>query len=192
MSDDTQTHSEDMDDDIVFEPDSEATTETSFRGKTKDIKDEMKTIKSERQEYLDGWQRARAELVNLKKEHTDALAAIRSRTQIDMARDLLPVLDSFEMAMKNRDVWESVDATWRKGIEYISQQFEQVLADYGITKIDDDTAPFDPNIHEPIETIDADDTTADGTIATVIQSGYRTPQNIIRPAKVTVYHYKNN
>jgi molecular chaperone GrpE len=124
----------------------------------------------------------------LQKQSADEKARLRQFIIGNFAQDLLPVLDSFEMAMKNKQVWEQVDENWRKGIEYILQQFHTTLEQYGIkplqTKIGDE---FDPNMHESMEQIETDEDSKDGTIAEIIQEGYKNGETILRPTKVKVF-----
>ena len=63
----------------------------------------------------------------------------------------LTVLDSFNMAFANKDTWEKVDENWRKGIEYIYAQLNNIFEEYGVKEIGKEGENFDPNIHQSIE-----------------------------------------
>jgi molecular chaperone GrpE len=104
--------------------------------------------------------------------------------------DLLPVLDSFDMAMENKEAWEKVDANWRRGVEHIHQQFLRVLSDNNVSAINQSGVKFDPNLHESISVIETDDKDQDHTIYSVTQSGYKIGDRVIRPARVNVFEYK--
>jgi len=181
--------------DISIEPELEETRKTQKKDKLKKSHDDLKACKKEREEYLVGWQRARADYVNLQKE----LEQVRSNTSIlvkeEMVRGLLPVLDSFDMAFINKGVWEKVDKEWRMGIEYIHQQLVSSLENSGIDKIDSEGVSFDPQIHHSLKMVKTNDKTKDHTISEVIQAGYKMKvkdgtERVIRPARVNVYELK--
>jgi molecular chaperone GrpE len=187
MSDENTHNSEEIIDDIEFEETEEGEGEATHKDKLKKLRDEIKSLKQEKQEYLDGWQRSRAEYANLQKE-TDTARVNNARfTKQRIFEELLPVLDSFTMAMSNTEVWESVDENWRKGIEYIRTQLLSVMESHGVTRIDEVGIPFDPLRHEPIETEPTDDESLDNTIKSIIQTGFAMGDDILRPAKVIVY-----
>jgi molecular chaperone GrpE len=156
----------------------------------KKLREDLKTTRKEKEEYLTGWQRAKADYVNLQKE----MAELRSNSSLiakeKMAKNFLPVLDSFDMAFANKEAWEKVDPNWRMGVEYIFQQFMTALSESGIEKIDNIDVTFDPNLHQSIETIPTDNEAKDHTIEKVLQAGYKIGDRMIRPARVTVWEFK--
>ena len=158
--------------------------------KLKKLKQEIKKLKEEKQEYLTGWQAARAELVNAKKRMAEEQKEQRAWANARLLEDLLPIADSFGMAMSNKEVWESVDQNWRTGIEYIYSQMDKVFTEYGLVKIGEVETMFDARLHESVEQIETDIEALDGTIAEVRQPGYQLQDKVLRPAKVAVYHYQ--
>ena len=172
----------------------EASTEDGDALPTKDIvkklREDLKQARSEKDEYLTGWQRAKADYVNLQKEMDQVRKNTSLSTKERMVENLLPAIDSFDMAFANKEAWEKVDPNWRTGVEYIYQQFMTSLADSGIEKIDKANVPFDPNLHQSIESIPTDDQAKDHTIERIIQAGYKIGERVIRPARVKVYEYK--
>ncbi len=172
----------------------EESTEDGDALPTKDVvgklRAELKKIRKEKEEYLTGWQRAKADYVNLQKDEASKLKDIRSFVTTRLVEDLLPALDSFDMAFSNKEAWEKVDENWRNGVEYIHKQFDQVLEGYGVIKINQVDVPFDPVLHESIESIPTDDQAMDHIIASITQSGYKMGDKVIRPARVTIYEYK--
>ncbi len=161
----------------------------------KKLRDELKKLRAERDEYLVGWQRAKADYVNLQRDSLQKIAGAKNIGKEDLLESLLPALDSFDMAISNKESWEKVDPNWRVGIEYIYNNITTALLNSGITKIGNVGEAFDPNLHEGVETLPTDDEGLDHTIAMVIQSGYKIgdPSNtsgqgrVIRPARVKVY-----
>jgi len=156
----------------------------------KKIRQELKTCQKEKEEYLTGWQRAKADYINLQKEYENSHIKSSNIIKEKFLKNLLPALDSFDMAFGNKETWESVDKNWRMGIEYIYQQLMSALENEGIERIDKIDVIFDPVIHESIETILTDKENQDHKIEKIIQVGYKTGDRIIRPARVNVYEYK--
>ncbi len=181
----------DVADDMTVEPSTEDGDALPTKDVVKKLRDENKKLRAEKEEYLTGWQRAKADYVNLQKDEEQKRKEMRTYITTGLIEDLLPVLDSFDMAMGNKEAWEKVDANWRNGIEYIRAQFARVLEDNNVTAINETGVPFDHNIHEGIETLPTDDESKDHTIASIVQSGYKIGEKVIRPARVKVYEYKS-
>jgi len=178
-------HDEDFDD-IEFDD-----TEGVSKDKIKQLKTEIKQLKEKSKEYLDGWQRERADFTNYKKEDDARRTRMREILEEAITTDFLQTLDHFDMAMMNKEVWEQVDVNWRIGVEHIYKQFRQTLESYGMTELS--TAPgdhFDPEKHMALSQVSTDDKAKDDTIATIIQKGYELKGSVIRPAKVEVYSYE--
>ena len=87
--------------------------EKSLQSKLKDIKEKLKITEKERKEYLDGWQRMKADSINEKKRFDDQKKDIIEFANQKLLMDFVPVMDSFLMAMKNKEAWETVDKNWR-------------------------------------------------------------------------------
>ncbi len=157
---------------------------SSFKNKTKEKKlSELEGCKKERQEYLDGWQRARAEMVNLKKQHEEEKKLFTAIGREKMLLDLVPVLDNFEAAFSG-EAWEKVDQNWRIGIEYIHKQFLDILKNNGIEEFGDVNDDVDFEKYEVLEEVESD--LEKGKIVQIVQKGYKMGDKIIRPAKVKV------
>lgn len=156
----------------------------------KKLREDLKTCRKEKEEYLTGWQRAKADYVNLQKELDLARLNVAIFTKEKMLEKLLPALDSFEMAFSNKEHWEKIDKDWQDGITSIYQQLLSGLEKSGIEKIYEIEVPFDPSIHQSISVVPTDDEEKDHTIEKVLQIGYRIGERVIRPAKVTIYEYK--
>ncbi len=181
--------------DDIMEPEISyvASTEDGEALPTKDVakklREEIKKLQKERDEYLTGWQRAKADYINLQKELDQARVATSLVAKERMVGELLPALDSFDMAFANKEAWEKVDSNWRVGVEYIYSQLMKGLEDSGIEKIDKVGVPFDPNLHHSMEAVETEDKSKDHTIEKIIQIGYKVGDRIIRPAKVNIYEY---
>lgn len=146
---------------------------------------ELEKVKAERDEYLAGWQRAKADLINFKKQNEAMMKEFRTMANEGLIEELLPVLQSFEMAFANKEAWEKADKNWRMGVEHIYNQLHSVLEQNGIKEILPLGAKFDPNLHEAV-TFEKVEKEEPGTILKVIEKGYTLGSKILKPAKVIV------
>ncbi|HUC89042.1 MAG TPA: nucleotide exchange factor GrpE [Candidatus Paceibacterota bacterium] len=185
--------------DVTFVDSTEDGDELPTKDIVKKLREDLKKARAEKEEYLTGWQRAKADYINLQKEMDQISKSVSIHAKERIIENLLPALDSFDMAFANKDVWENVDKNWRTGIEYIYQQFMTSLSNSGVEKIDKVNVPFDPNLHQSIESVLTDDQSKDHIIEKVIQAGYKIgdPANtgqvrIIRPARVTIFEFKTS
>lgn len=191
MNDDKNENNEEKFDDLEFVESTEDGEALPDKDVTKKLREELKNCRKEKEEYLTGWQRAKADYINLQKE----LELVRVNTSIlakeKMAEKLLPALDSFEMAFGNIEHWEKLDKEWQNGIKSIYQQLISGLEKSGIEKIEKVDIPFDPNIHQSINATETEEESKDHTVEKVLHTGYKIGERVIRPAKVTIYEYKN-
>lgn len=157
---------------------------------TKKLKEDIKRLQKEKEEYLTGWQRAKADYINLQKELDDIRKNSALLAKEVIINDILPVIDSFDVAFANKESWEKVDKNWRIGVEYIHQKLLGALRDNGVDNIGEEGESFDPNLHESVDLVETDIKENDHKIFKVIQVGYKIGKRVIRPAKVSVYQYK--
>lgn len=176
--------------DVTFVDSTEDGDALPTKDVVKKFRDDLKKARADKEEYLTGWQRAKADYVNLQKEMDQVRANTSLITKEKFVESLLPSIDSFDMAMSNKDAWEKVDPNWRTGVEYIYQQIINGLADSGVEKIDKAGVLFDPNLHQSIEGVATDDQSKDHTIERIIQAGYKIGERVIRPARVNIFEYK--
>ncbi|MBY0328748.1 nucleotide exchange factor GrpE [Patescibacteria group bacterium] len=188
MKDEQQNEQEDQ---IVYDEEivesNEDGTELSGSDQVKKLRDKIKVLTSEKQEYLDGWQRSRADYANVLKTADEDKKRLRSIIEANFVEDLIPTVDSFALAMNNKEAWEKVDANWRVGVEYIYSGLMNTLKEKGFTAFGVVGEKFDPTLHEAVSDTPTDDATLDQTIASVLQQGYRLNDNILRAARVSVY-----
>ena len=177
--------SETTDDDVtvVVDEDLESPKDT-----VKKLREKLKQAQEERREYLEGWQRAKAELVNARKKDEEKLTDKMCRLQEEYVLRLLPVLDSFHLAFSGET--EHTDAEWRKGIERILGQFNQILISIGVEEIEAVGKQFDPNFHESVQTVKTERKDEDNIVTQEIQKGYVLGDRVIRATKVCVAHYE--
>jgi molecular chaperone GrpE len=189
-NEDIQTDFDDLPDEDI-DADSEFTLEREDeqpKDTIKRLRDKLKECTAKKQEYLSGWQRAKADLVNAKKEFDRERERIKQRGKESVITDLLPALDSFAMAMADTDSWEAVDEEWRTGVEQIHNQLLTALEKNDVVQIKPGQGDeFDPQLHSSVDTEPTSSAEKDNTIASCEQTGYRLDDRVIRSAQVVVY-----
>ncbi len=178
------------DEDVVLDPEfvesNEDGDELGGSDKIKKLQEKIKTLEKEKTEYLDGWQRARADYANLQKTSDEDKKRFKEHFAVRFVEDLLPVMDSFTMAMGNKEAWEKVDANWRTGVEYIYGQLMTALKEHNLEAFGEKGDEFDPNLHEAVSEVETADKRFDHRIDSVLQQGYKLGNTILRPARVVV------
>jgi molecular chaperone GrpE len=135
-------------------------------------------------EYLDGWQRERAEFANARKRLEKSRAESRQNATIEVISRLLPILDDFERALDTAPAGIAQD-DWYDGIVLVHRKLVGMLENERIERIATVGEAFDPNVHEAVMQETSDEYES-GTVVRELQSGYRLDQRVIRPAMVIV------
>lgn len=151
----------------------------------KEKKTDPKIIELEEKigELTAGWQRTQADFVNYKKQAADDKVKYCRSANANLIYELLPVLDNFQLAAKH--IPENLESdNWTQGIKQIEKQFEDILSQEGLERIETVGTQFDPNFHEAIEHVESDK--PEDEITEEILSGYKFDDEVIRPARVKV------
>src|SRR5580700_6532251 len=142
---------------------------------------ETEKLKAERDALLDRLARLQAEFDNARKRAAREQQEFREFAAADVIKNFLPILDSFERALK-----AGGDATdFRNGVELIYRQFQDALQKSGVQPIVAVGQPFDPRIHEAIEMVDTTEV-PDHHVLDELQRGYKYKERLLRPAMVRV------
>jgi molecular chaperone GrpE len=170
------------------EPDLEE-IENAEENKLKKLRDKLKLADEDKRSAMEELASVKADYLNARKRlEEDAVRTIERKGNQHL-EDLLPLADSFAMAMSNKEVWEKADENWRKGIEGIYAQLLQILRDGGVESVDPTGEQFDPNLHEAISTQEVADDQVD-KILSVMQLGYQIvkgdQKRALRPARVII------
>lgn len=147
------------------------------------LEDELAQLREERDSYLDGLQRSRADLDNFRKRATQEKLQAASRGKADLLHALLPILSNMRLALQHAD--QDADAV-RQGVQMIWQQFEGFMRDQGIEPIATVGEPFDPAHHEALSTVPATDDHPPDTIVSEIKAGYLFEGRLLSAAQVVV------
>lgn len=134
-------------------------------------------------ELTEALQRERADAMNLRRRHAEELAGLKTRLKANVVRELLPVIDNFERALKH--VPQDLQGNdYVKGVQGVVKQFEKTLADMGVQRIETVDAPFDPRYHEAVSMEEGDG--VQEVVSEELQSGYKIDDDVIRHAMVRV------
>ena len=152
-----------------------------------DLKEKFKKCEADRDEYLNGWKRAKADLINYKKDEVRRFEEIVKYGSIELIQNLIPVLDSFDLALnvleKEGKAENGSTELTMKGVYMIRSQFEDALRKHGFERMKVAVGiPFDPNLHESVGEIESD--YPPGSIAEEIERGYLLNGRVARPARV--------
>jgi len=151
--------------------------------KQEEALDELSKCQKERDDYLDGWKRVKADLINYKKDEAKRFEAIVKFSNEALIKELINVLDSFDLALVALEVEE--DKKTQKGLYLIRQQLEDILRQNGLERIIVSVGQsFDPALQEAVATIELDKPS--GTIIEEVERGYLLNGRLIRPARVKV------
>lgn len=166
--------------------------EEDLKKTLKKLRVDLKACQAEKVEYLNGWQKERADFANYKKQEEDRKANFSEAMRERILARFLTVLDSFNVAFANKEAWDKVEENWRKGVEYIYAQMNTVFEEYGVKPVGEIGESFDPNIHQSVDVVPTDKKENDHKVAEVTQKGYKLGERVMRPARVNVYEYKED
>jgi molecular chaperone GrpE len=177
-------------DDITFDENIDEDGKENSAALVKKLRAKIKELEEKAQEYLTGWQKERADSVNLRKRLEEEKKEFAKFAKEDIATEVITVLDSFDSAFKNKEAWEKVDKNWRQGVEYIHAQLINVLSNHGVSVINPLGEKFDHNRDDAVETGPVENKEDDQKIIEVLSVGYKLQNKIIRAPKVKVAEYK--
>lgn len=155
----------------------------SDKAKKPTAKANIETLKQQLAELTEALQRERADATNIRRRHEEEIAGLRGRVKAHVIRDLLPVIDNFERALKHVPA-ELVDNDYVKGVQGVVKQFETTLADMGVERIKTVGEHFDPHLHEAVSMEEGEG--SQETVSEELQAGYRLGDDVLRHAMVRV------
>ena len=173
--------------DVDFEPEDELGSVGAVKAKMQKLRAELEKCKEEKQEYLVGWQRCKADSINARKDSALTAERAGNRSRDTLIEDIIPALDSFDMAIGS-DAWAKMDPNWRMGMENVRAQLITALSNQGVSAYAEIGDDFDPILYEAVQEVDAEG--KPGSVVKVLRRGYKTSERIIRPAQVAVVAHK--
>ena len=138
-------------------------------------------LAAENADLQDRLLRARAEFDNARRRAERERSDFLQFAAMDLVKDLLPVLDDFERALKV----ETADRDYARGVELIYQRMYDTLKKMGLEPLQSTGKPFDPNLHQAVERVPTDEA-EDQQILSEFQRGYNFKGKLLRPAMVRV------
>lgn len=178
-------------DDIVFEEENEEGDTANPAELIKKLRERLKKCLTEKQEYLAGWQRAKADFINARKEEEESRREFIKFSELSLILELLVLTDSFDSLFK----MEKIDPVRNKisnGIENLYSQFMNILKSRGVEVIETIGKNFNPEKHESVGEIRVDNREKEGKIIEEIRKGYKMNGKIIRPSQVKIGKYEQN
>jgi molecular chaperone GrpE len=143
---------------------------------------ELQKRAAERDEYLALAQRTQADFENFRKRMARDVAVARERGAGNLAKEILPALDSLARAVQAAG---DDGSDFANGVRLVQSELTAGLGRAGIESFDPKGEVFDPEHHEAIAQTPVDGAES-GTIVEVYQAGYRLNETVLRPAKVVV------
>lgn len=180
------------DDDVIFEEDGleekggseeelEA-MESRADGKVQKLKKELEEAKKDRQEYLDGWQRAKADYVNAAKRFEEDRFNSLTLGKVAALRSFIVPMDSLERAKALGELPEAFQA--------IAKQLEDAAKTQGLEQFGAVGEKFDPVLHEALGQEPTEIKEEDDTVIQVLERGWKMGDSVVRPAKVRVASFE--
>ena len=146
-----------------------------------DLTAERDRLVKEKSELNDRVLRLQAEFDNFRKRSEKDRTEFAQYAGMEMVREILPVLDNFELALKA----DSSGKDYAKGVEMIYDRMASSLKKMGLEPIDTTGALFDPHLHQAVEKVQTEDA-EDHTVLSDFQRGYKFKGKLLRPSMVKV------
>ena len=171
--------------DLDIEIEGDGDDEATALQKLAKLRQKIKVLTAEKGEYLAGWQRAKADYLNVERLRLEEKSSLKTLVTIDILSQFIPLLDHFGLALTHPK-WSENDSSFTKGIEFIYRDLENIVSSFGVEKIEPLGLTFDPETSEAVELVDTTNEKEDNQVLAVIKPGYRLNDKIIRPAQVKV------
>ena len=146
------------------------------------LQKQVEEIKKEKDEFLAGWQRAKADLANYKKEEKERMQGLMEYVKHEFLFSFLSVVDNLERA-EGQLKEEEKSSKVIQGFLQIGKQLREFFKSHGVKEIEAMGKEFSPSLHEAIATVQGEKS---GKVVEVLEKGYMIQNKLLRPAKVKV------
>lgn len=160
-------------------------TASEKKDPTAELKKEVADLKKQLADKDDKYLRAEAEIQNMTNRFNKERAQILKYDGQDLAKSVLPVLDNLKRAL-TIEVTDENGKQLKKGIQMVHDHLMAALTDHGITEIPAEGKPFEPTMHQAVQTVPVEDGQKADTVVKVLQAGYQLKDRVLRPAMVVV------
>jgi molecular chaperone GrpE len=169
-------------------PNEEEMIEEIVEEAAEEVENDLERVKKELDQLKEKYTRVHADFDNIKKRLEREKYQALEYAQEKFAKDLIPVVDSLEMAIKATEAEETEAAELltkvKEGVELTMKQFLSALEKHGITPVGEEE-PFDPNVHHAVQQVDSPDHES-GEIVNTFQKGYKYKERTLRDAMVVI------
>ena len=163
--------------DTEFETDEEIVEETGLNEKLKKLREELKACQMEKADYLAGWQRAKADFINARRDEDKLRGEFAKYSAEKVLREMLVIADSLGLSGNAE-------------CKLISNQLKEILKREGVVEIEAKGIIFNPMYHEALGEVETKNKDEDGVILEELQKGYMMYDRVLRPSKVKIGIYK--
>jgi molecular chaperone GrpE len=129
--------------------------------------------------------RQHAEMDNFRKRMAREQADRLKYHYMELIRELLPAIDSLERALNHSQQQEGTLSGMIEGIEMVHRMMQEGLNKFGVSRIEPQGEPFDPNCHQAVGMVQTDEV-PENHVLDVFQVGYHLHDRVVRPAMVRV------
>jgi molecular chaperone GrpE len=170
----------------------EELSEENMAATVKKLRGRLKESQAKSQEYMTGWQRAKADYVNARRLEEESRAEFLKYAERKMLLELLALADSFDMALADVGEAPSDKNNWLAGVKNIRSQLEKILQSHGVHPMAEAIgSKFDPTRHEALASEPVASIYQDDMVLAELMRGYEIHDKVLRPAKVKVGEFKN-
>lgn len=155
--------------------------EEKAENKIAKMREELSVCRKDKQEYMDGWQRSKADYVNLLKRFETETKTTKLKGKVEAVETLLPAFDALERSKEHGEIPE--------GFLAIAKQLESAFASLGLGEVGKVGEKFNPELHEALGQDAVESAEEDDIITAILEKGWRVGDTVIRPAKVRVGHF---
>ena len=166
-------------DDVIIEEEADNSAES-----IKKLRAKLKACEADKGEYLAGWQRAKADSVNARREEEERRKDVIKFSEKALVLELVNLADSFDGLYADKKGWEKIEKNWRQGMEHLRAQLISIMKSRGVEAIESLGKSFNPKESESIGEIDVDTEEKDGIVMEEMRKGYKMHEMVIRPSLV--------
>ena len=163
--------------DTEFETDEDIVEETGLNDKLKKLREELKICHKEKADYLAGWQRAKADFINARRDEDKLRGEFAKYSAEKVLMEMLVIADSLGLSGNAE-------------CKLISNQLKEILKREGVVEIEAKGIIFNPMYHEALGEVETKNKDEDGVILEELQKGYMMYDRVLRPSKVKIGIYK--
>lgn len=173
--------------DIIIEEELDNLAET-----VKKLRKKLKACETEKNDFLAGWQRTKADSVNARREEEERRQDIIKFSEKALVLELVNLADSFDILRADRENWEKIDKNWRQGVEHLRSQLTSIMKSRGVEATENLGKTFNPKESESIGEIYVDKEEKEGMVMEEMRKGYKMHGAVIRPSLVKIGKFKSN